>query len=106
MTRALNIVEDNLANENFSVEEFASCMNMSRSNLHLRMTTVYGSSSTSFIRRLRIEKSMEYLREGKLNIAETAYAVGFSSATYFATAFKQVTGMNPTEWKQSCKLNV
>lgn len=106
MTRALNIVEDNLANEHFSVEDFASSMNMSRSNLHLRMTTVYGASATSFIRRLRIEKSMEYLKEGKLNIAETAYAVGFASATYFATAFKQVTGMNPTEWKQSCKQNV
>lgn len=105
MTHALSVVEENLADEHFSVETFASCLNMSRSNLHLRMTTVYGASATSFIRRLRIEKSMEYLREGKLNIAETAYAVGFSSATYFATAFKQVTGVNPTEWKQSCKQN-
>lgn len=106
MTQALSVVEENLGNEHFSVEDFASFMNMSRSNLHLRMTTVYGASATSFIRRLRIEKSMEYLREGKLNIAETAYAVGFASATYFATAFKQVTGMNPTEWKQSCKQNI
>ena len=46
-------------------------------------------------------EAMEYLQDDKMNISEIAYSVGFSSATYFATAFKQVTGVNPTEWRQS-----
>ena len=49
---------------------------------------------------------MEYLQEGKMNISEIAYSVGFSSSTYFATAFKQVTGANPTEWRQSINQDI
>ena len=101
MKQALDVMEKNLANEAFDVEQFARQMGMSRSNLHLRMKSVFGGSTTSFIRRLRIEKAMDYMQEGKLNISEISYAVGFSSATYFATAFKQLTGTTPTEWKQS-----
>ena len=103
MTQALKVMEENISNDKFNIDIFAEQMNMSRSNLHLRIKTAYGASATHFIRRIRIEKAMEYLKEGKLNISEIAYSVGFSSATYFATAFKQVTGVNPTEWKLSLR---
>lgn len=102
MKQALEVMEKNLSCESFDVDQFAKEMNMSRSNLHLRMKNVFGGTTTAFIRRIRIEKAMEYMQEGKLNISEISYAVGFSSATYFATAFKQLTGTTPTEWKQSC----
>lgn len=100
MKQALAVMEQNLSNESFDVDAFAAQMGMSRSNLHLRMKSVFGASTTAFVRRLRIEKAMEYMQEGKMNISEISYAVGFSSATYFATAFKQLTGTTPTEWKQ------
>lgn len=103
MTQALKVMEENISNDKFNIDIFAEQMNMSRSNLHLRIKTAYGASATHFIRRIRIEKAMEYLKEGELNISEIAYSVGFSSATYFATAFKQVTGVNPTEWKLSLR---
>lgn len=103
MTQALKVMEENISNDKFNIDLFAEQMNMSRSNLHLRMKSAYGASATHFIRRIRIEKAMVYLKEGKLNISEIAYSVGFSSATYFATAFKQVTGVNPTEWKLSLR---
>ena len=101
ISKALSVVEDNISNDKFNIDIFAEQMNMSRSNLHIRIKSAYGASATHFIRRIRIEKAMEYLQEGKMNISGIAYSVGFSSATYFATAFKQVTGVNPTEWRQS-----
>ena len=101
ISKALSVVEDNVSNDKFNIDLFADLMNMSRSNLHIRIKSAYGASATHFIRRIRIEKAMEYLQEGKMNISEIAYSVGFSSATYFATAFKQVTGVNPTERKHS-----
>ena len=101
MAKALKVVEENVSNDKFNIDIFAEEMHMSRSNLHIRIKSAYGASATHFIRRIRIEKAMELLQEGKMNISEIAYSVGFSSATYFATAFKQVTGVNPTEWKQS-----
>ena len=101
ISRALEVVQENISNDKFNIDQFAAKMNMSRSNLHIRIKSAYGFSAVHFIRRIRIEKAMEYLQDDKMNISEIAYSVGFSSATYFATAFKQVTGVNPTEWRQS-----
>lgn len=100
MQKALQVVNENFANENFGIDEFANAMNMSRSNLHLRMKDVYGAPAVTFIKRIRIEKAIEYLNKGEMSISEIAYSTGFSSATYFATVFKQISGISPTNWKQ------
>ena len=38
------------------------------------------------------------LSTAKYSIAELSDAVGFASATYFATAFKNLYGMTPSEY--------
>ena len=98
LKKAVQTVEENIDNENFSSSDFAAKMLMSRSNLYLRITTLTGESATQFIRRIRLEKACQLLLERKYSIAEISAKVGFGSPSYFTTAFKKNVGCLPTEY--------
>lgn len=92
-------VDLNLTNDQFSVEELARNIGMSRSQLHRKLNSVTGQSVSQFIREYRLQLSMELLREGKLTAAEVSDRVGFGSATYFSKCFNEYYGFPPGEVK-------
>lgn len=98
LNRAIEVVNENIANPDFSTEEFAKAMNMSRSNLHIRLKAITGISSLEFIRKIRFVEACRMLKEGSLTVSEISYKVGFNSPSYFATCFKKHMGCLPTEY--------
>ena len=98
LKKAMEIVKKNLDNTDFSTEDFASQMNMSRSNLHLKLKAITGESAIEFIKKIRFSEACRLLKEGRYNIAEISTMVGFSTPSYFATSFKKYIGCLPTEY--------
>ncbi len=98
LKRAIEVVEQNIGNEEFSSNDFAKALCMSRSNLHLKMTSITGESATKFIRKIRFNYACRLLLERKYSIAEISSMVGFNSPSYFATSFKKHVGCLPTEY--------
>ena len=98
LSRAIEIVNQNLCNTDFSTERFAREMLMSRSNLPLKLKALTGESTNDFIRRIRFNKACALLKEGRLSVSEISYKVGFNSPSYFATSFKKRFGCMPTEY--------
>lgn len=94
-----DIIDSNLENEQFGVSELAREVGISRSQLHRRLKDLIGKSSSQFIREYRLEKAMEMLKQNSGTASEIAYRVGFSSPTYFSTAFKNFYGYSPGEVK-------
>ncbi|HEX6223470.1 MAG TPA: helix-turn-helix domain-containing protein [Chryseolinea sp.] len=92
-------VDDNLTNDQFSVEELAKNIGMSRSQLHRKLSTATGQSVSQFIREYRLQRGMELLKQGQLNAAEVADRIGFGSATYFNKCFNEYYGYPPGEVK-------
>ena len=103
LQNAISIVERNMDNSDFSTEEFASEMNMSRSNLHLKLKALTGESALDLIRRIRFKEACRLLKEGSYSIAEISYMVGFNTPSYFATCFKKYIGCLPTEYVKNLK---
>lgn len=103
LKRAISIVEKNMDNANFSTEDFAKAMNMSRSNLHLKLKAITGESAIEFIRKIRFNEACRLLKEGRYNIAEISTKVGFNTPSYFATSFKKYMGCLPTEYVKQQK---
>lgn len=103
LKRAIAIVETNMDNEEFSSNDFARALCMSRSNLHLKMKSITGESSTKFIRKIRFNRACQLLLGRKHTIAEISCLVGFNSPSYFATSFKKHIGCLPTEYVRSHK---
>lgn len=98
LRRAVEVVKSNMDNVEFSTEDFAREMNMSRSNLHLKLKAITGESAIEFIKKIRFGEACRLLREGKYNVAEISSMVGFNTPSYFATSFKKYMGCLPTEY--------
>lgn len=92
-------VDDNLTNDQFSVEELAKNMGMSRSQLHRKLNMATGQSVSQFIREYRLQLGMELLKEGTLTASEVSDRIGFGSATYFNKCFNEHYGFPPGEVK-------
>ncbi len=70
---------------------------LSRSHLHRKLKALTGHSITEFIKLVRLEKAMEFIQEGELNISEISYKTGFSSVSHFSRSFKKHFGRAPSK---------
>lgn len=78
-----------------SLDELARKVGMCRSKLHQCFCQAYGITPFDYLRNQRFEAALRYLQEGKMNVTETAYAVGYSSLSHFTKAFKKHFGFPP-----------
>ena len=90
-------INDNLSDSNLSVELLASKLNLSRSQLYRKIKAITGQTVNELIRKIRLERAKQILENGKANVSEVCYKVGFSSPSYFTKCFKANFGILPTE---------
>ncbi|MBE8713033.1 substrate-binding domain-containing protein [Sphingobacterium hungaricum] len=93
------VVESRLSDPRFTVEEIAGELNISRVHLYRKTKSLLNCSVNDYVLQRRLKKSKHLIIEG-LNINEIAEKIGFSSAAYFAAAFKKQFGMTPTAFKK------
>jgi signal transduction histidine kinase/ligand-binding sensor domain-containing protein/DNA-binding response OmpR family regulator len=98
MDKAIAIVDKHILDANFTVEQLAAELNMSRSSLHRKMRALTSQSATEFIRYIRLKKAIKLMKEGNYNIDEVGYAVGFNSHSYFTQSFKKQFGKTPSAY--------
>ncbi len=94
------IVEQNLANEKFSVDDICKIIGISRVQLYRKVKALLDCSITDYILNRRLKKATYLLNNEDLTISEITYMVGFSNPNYFSTVFKAKYGCTPTEFKR------
>ncbi len=99
LTRILEILEQNYANENFTSDEFAKKAGLSRMQLHRKLQALTDQTSSEFIRNFRLKRGLKLLSAKKGNISEIAFEVGFSNPSYFTECFKGLFGYSPSEYQ-------
>ncbi|RZK77701.1 MAG: response regulator [Pedobacter sp.] len=95
------LLEQNLGNERFCVEDICHAIGISRMQLYRKVKALLNCSIPDYILNRRLKKARYLIAEENLSIAETAHRVGISSATYFSTVFKAKYGITPSEFKKS-----
>ena len=95
--KVIKVVEDNLTND-LTVEDLASSVGMTRGHLYKKMMTITGKGPADFIRTIRLKRARQLLDESGMQIAEIAYAVGYSSPKVFSRNFKAEFGVTPSEY--------
>jgi TolB-like protein/AraC-like DNA-binding protein len=91
------IVQSNLANEQFGVESLAEAIGISRIQLYRKLQRITGKNVSQYIREIRLELAMNMLKENVANVSEIAYEVGFGSPAYFNKCFHDFYGYPPGE---------
>jgi signal transduction histidine kinase/ligand-binding sensor domain-containing protein/DNA-binding response OmpR family regulator len=98
LNRVKAVIEKNISNEHFGMEKLADELMISRSQLHRKIKSLSGVTSSEFVNLIRVKKAVELIKNENYLFTEVAYHVGFSSRTYFTKCFKKVYGVSPTEY--------
>jgi len=98
VNKVIASIINNIDDHEYSVNELASDMAVSRSQLHRKLAALTGFSTTNFIRMVRLEKARDLLLANDGNISEIAYKCGFSSQSYFTKSFTEHFGKNPSQF--------
>ena len=86
--------------EDLSLKKLAQISNLDPTYFHKLFTRVYGKTPAQRVLSRRITAAQLALEEGNLSVAEIAAACGFSSQTYFASKFREITGKTPTAYRK------
>lgn len=97
LTRLIEIVERQISNEQFGVEQLGAELSMSRSQLHRKLKALIDQGPNQFIRSFRLQRAHDLLKQESATASEIAYQVGFSSPSYFSKCFHEQFGYTPTE---------
>nr|WP_235921220.1 hybrid sensor histidine kinase/response regulator transcription factor [Foetidibacter luteolus] len=95
---ALEVIEKNLSDPDFSVEDLSKELFMSRTAVYKKMFALTEKAPLDFIRFIRLQRAAQLLRETNLTVAEVAYEVGFNNPKYFARFFKAEYNMAPSAY--------
>ncbi|SEF57930.1 hybrid sensor histidine kinase/response regulator transcription factor [Algoriphagus boritolerans] len=95
------VIADNFENPDFSAENFASAMAMSRMQLHRKLKHLTGLSAMEFLKDQRLKTAANLLSRGDLSVSDVAYSVGFNDISHFSKSFKASFGQSPTDYQQS-----
>lgn len=93
------IVEKNMANQTFGVNDLAREMEVSHSTLHRKIKLNLNKTCRQFIREVRLNKAKELIMADDCTISEISYQVGFGSPSYFSKCFHEHFGHAPGEFK-------
>lgn len=105
MNKVIKVINDNIADESFSVEGMADIMCMSRSSLLRKIKTIFNLSPVELIRLVRLKKAAELIQEGKYRIADVCFMVGINSSSYFSKLFFKQFGVTPKAFEKQCQKN-
>jgi signal transduction histidine kinase/DNA-binding response OmpR family regulator/streptogramin lyase len=98
LKQALEAVEKQIDNPDFSVEDLSREMCMSRVTLYRKIVSLTGRSPLEFIRLIRLKRAAQLLGKSGMSITEIAYQVGFNDPKIFTKFFKEEFNMLPSQY--------
>jgi signal transduction histidine kinase/DNA-binding response OmpR family regulator len=99
LNKAILLIEAHMADTDFSVETFVHEIGMSRVQLHRKLKALTDQSTSEFTRTIRLKRAASLLEGQYGNVAEVMYEVGFNNVSYFASSFKKLFGVTPSEYQ-------
>ncbi|MFA5668860.1 MAG: ATP-binding protein [Balneolaceae bacterium] len=93
-----NSILKNLEDSSLSVESLAAMVNVGRTTLHRKLTSILGETPVQLIRKIRLEQAKIMIENKSGSISEIAYSVGFESISWFSKCFKEEYNASPSEF--------
>jgi signal transduction histidine kinase/ligand-binding sensor domain-containing protein/DNA-binding response OmpR family regulator len=99
LKKAISLIEENISNNDYSIDDLSSNMRLSSDNFYRKIKNLSGLSATQFITIIKLKRAAQLLDNSDYSISEILYAVGFSSPSYFAKCFKKQYGISPSQYQ-------
>ena len=92
------VIEENLQNSDYNIDAIAETLGLSRSAFFKKLKSLTGLAPVDLIKEIRLNKSIELLKNTDMTVSEIAYEVGFKEAGYYGKCFRKKYNQTPTEF--------
>lgn len=96
-----NYVSEHYNEFDLSIGSIADFLNLSPNYVSSRFKSQTGTNLLSYINNVRIEKSLELLKDCELKIKDISEQVGFANVRTFLSVFKKKMGITPTQYREN-----
>ena len=97
ITQLRKIIQDNLGDSELSVERIGDEIGLSRVQLYRKVKALTGLSPVEILRKARLTRARHLLQTSEMSVSEVAYAVGFSTPSYFSKCYKEEFDLQPAQ---------
>ncbi len=104
LNKVLHLLEKNITNTDFNVNQFAAEIGMSTPVFYKKIKALTGLTVNNFVKSFRLKRAAQLLEQGVGTVYEISYMVGFNDAKYFSKEFRKQFGQSPTEYMQKLSL--
>ncbi len=91
------LIEENMTTIDIDIAFMTDKMAMSHSSFYRKVKALTGVSANEYIRKVKLQRSMQLLKEGESNVTEVAMLTGFNNIGYFRKCFKKEFGISPSD---------
>ena len=98
LRKCIEVVEENLDTEDFTIKKFSKAMGMSHSGLYQKIKSISGQSTIAFIRSIRLRRAAVLMLQEDMQVNQAAFQVGIGDVRYFREQFVKLFGMTPSEY--------
>lgn len=96
---AVKYIEENFDDEELSLNQLASHVNVSPNHLSTIFSQQTGQTFIKYLTEFRMNKAKELLRCTNMRSSEISEAVGYKDPHYFSYMFKKTVGKTPTNYR-------
>lgn len=100
LQKAKAIIEENISNPDFDVNQLSRDVGVSRAGVYRKMKALTNMSVSILIRNMRMKRAAQILEQNKVNVSEVAYMVGFNDVQYFRKCFQKMYKMPPSQYAE------
>ena len=93
-----HVIEENIDNSDFNIDSIADNIGISRSAFFKKLKSLTGLAPVDMIKEVRLNKSVELLKNTDMTVSEVAFAVGFKESGYYGKCFRKKYNQTPTEF--------
>jgi signal transduction histidine kinase/ligand-binding sensor domain-containing protein/DNA-binding response OmpR family regulator len=105
LQKLIKLVEDNLAEEDFLVNDIAQGIGMSKTNLYRKVLALTNQSVADFVRNIRLKKAAHLLLSNEYSVSEVASHVGFKDTSHFIKSFTRQYNYTPKKFVEQQRAN-
>ena len=84
-----------------SMQDAARMMNYSDAYFCKLFKQCFDQNFTSYLTGFRVNEAKKLLRDRSISVKDVSMQVGYYDSNYFAKVFKRITGMIPSEYRDS-----
>lgn len=100
LQRALRIVHDSYASEEFSLRSISLQIRVSERHIARLFKSNLGSTFVEYVRELRLQRACQLLESSELAVKAIAAMVGYRDTSHFIRCFRRATGSTPADFRK------